>query len=98
MRKLDSDYLIPLSPLDYQVLTALIERPLYGLALIEQCAADSEGVIEPGRGTMYPALKRLEQYHYIAQAGQHPGGGSKPRQLYAITSLGRIFGRITSAP
>lgn len=103
MRKLDPDYLIPFSPLEYQILIALASRPLYGLGVMRQCELDSEGIISPTRGTVYPALKRLERFGYIYAIREEPSQGSKhPRRIYALTPAGKIVfeqetGRLRSA-
>ena len=90
MTALEPEYLIPLSPTDYAIMTALAERPLYGFALTDQCSIDSEGIISLGRGTLYPALKRLEKFGYIACVRQEPGQGSRHRRIYALTDRGRL--------
>jgi DNA-binding PadR family transcriptional regulator len=91
MRKLDPEYLIPISPYDYQVLTALADRPMYGFGLIEQCRSDSEGIIDMPRGTIYPVLKRLEKFGYITVARHEAGQGSAyPRRIFALTATGRL--------
>ena len=91
MRQLDPEYLIPLSPLAYQILLALAGRPLYGFAIMEECQADSEQVINMRPSTLYPALKRLEQFRYIELLREDPPQGSgHSRRVFGLTHIGRL--------
>jgi PadR family transcriptional regulator, regulatory protein PadR len=91
MRKLDPEYLIPLSPINYQIMVALAGRPLYAFALIEECEHDSEHVMDIPAGTMYPALKTLEKLRYIRCVREETGAGSPhPRRIFALTPIGRL--------
>ena len=47
-----------MSPLDYHVLLALSGRALYGYAIKEAVAADSEGAQTPRAGTLYRVIAR----------------------------------------
>ena len=80
---------ITLSKLDTSILVALLERPISGYVIARQCEADSDGVLSVSNGTLFPALKRLEEMNFIHPKGEPVAGPGKPKQVYQITSLGR---------
>ena len=70
------------------ILTALSESPAHGYALarrIEQC---SENALKMREGSLYPALRQMEQNGQIAGEWQvQPSGPA--RKIYTLTAQGQ---------
>ena len=74
-----------LSAKEINVLTQLIEREKYGLALV----ADSEGVLS--RNAIYVLLGRMEDKGLIEgrEEATPPGASGPPRRVYRVTGHGQ---------
>ncbi|GAB2701071.1 PadR family transcriptional regulator [Paenibacillus thermoaerophilus] len=70
------------------LLSLLSQRDMYGYELAQRIEADSEGYLQLGEGTLYPALKRLELQGYVESYWQSSEAGPR-RKYYAITESGR---------
>ncbi|MFB9880510.1 PadR family transcriptional regulator [Planobispora siamensis] len=73
--------------MDALLLSVLEAEPLHGYAIIEALQARSGGVLNVPTGTVYPALRRLEQAGYLASEWATVGG--RKRRTYRLTSAGR---------
>lgn len=70
------------------LLLALLEAgPAHGYAVIEALRAASGGTFDLPTGTVYPALRRLEQDGLVASAWQEPAG-ERRRRVYRLTAKG----------
>lgn len=87
-KSLDSEFLIPLSPNDYQVLVCLAQRPLHGGGIIAYAKELSLDCINLSTGTIYPALRRLNRLQYIYQCNDVPSTSLSPFRIYALTQYG----------
>lgn len=83
---------ITLSALEFHVLLALADGPLYGYALQRAVVAESHGNVAPRAGSLYRVLARLMTWGYAretkarASADEpHPG---LDRKYYALTAAG----------
>ncbi len=81
-----------MSPLDYHVLLALSGGALYGYAIAEAVAADSEGAQTPRAGTLYRVIARLITLGWVRET--RPDGALDPhpglaRRYYGLTPAGR---------
>jgi len=65
------------------VLSLLTEQPLHGYEIIQQITARSGGVWRPSPGSVYPALRLLEDQRLIQ--GEHTDG----RRVFHLTDAGR---------
>lgn len=80
------------SLLEYHVLLALASGPLYGYAVSETIAADSDGALAPRAGTLYRVIARLITTGLVTESvpdelpPPHPGHA---RRYYALTATGR---------
>jgi DNA-binding PadR family transcriptional regulator len=80
------------STLEYHVLLALAQGPLYGYAIKDAVAAESEGTLTPRAGTLYRVLSRaltrglVEETSPAGEAAPHPG---LARRYYGLTRPGR---------
>jgi PadR family transcriptional regulator PadR len=72
--------------LDAMLLAALEGGPQHGYAVIEALRQSSEGRLDLPTGTIYPALRRLEQAGLIAGSWSVVGG--RRRREYRLTAAG----------
>ncbi|GAA3041909.1 PadR family transcriptional regulator [Streptosporangium longisporum] len=73
--------------MDALLLSVLEQEPLHGYAIIEALQARSGGTLNVPTGTVYPALRRLEQAGYLT--GEWATVGGRKRRTYRLTSAGR---------
>jgi PadR family transcriptional regulator, regulatory protein PadR len=77
-----------LTALDEDILTCLLGRELYGLAILDQLNLDRPN--ELSFGSLYPALNRLDKKGYIVGRwgdDAEPLSGAR-RKYYKVTGLG----------
>lgn len=72
--------------LDGLLLAVLEPEPLHGYAVIEALQQQSGGTLSLPTGTVYPALRRLEQAGWIRGSWSTVGG--RKRRTYSLTSSG----------
>ncbi|MEU4836466.1 helix-turn-helix transcriptional regulator [Streptosporangium sp. NPDC023615] len=72
--------------MDALLLSVLEQEPLHGYAIIEALQARSGGALNVPTGTVYPALRRLEQAGYLT--GEWATVGGRKRRTYRLTSAG----------
>jgi DNA-binding PadR family transcriptional regulator len=73
--------------LDALLLAVLEQEPLHGYAVIEAIQRRSGGTLGLPTGTVYPALRRLEDAGWIRGTWSVVGG--RKRRTYALTAAGR---------
>ena len=73
--------------LEMLLLTAIASGAAHGYAIAQTLRSASEGGVDLGDGTIYPALRRLEQAGLIVGAWSEEGG--RRRRSYALTDTGR---------
>ena len=73
--------------LDALLLAALEDGPRHGYAVIEALRQSTSGRLDLPTGTIYPALRRLEQAGLIKGAWSVVGG--RRRREYRLTAAGR---------
>ena len=69
--------------MDALLLSVLEHQPLHGYAIIEALQERSGGELNVPTGTVYPALRRLEQAGYLASEWATVGG--RKRRTYRLT-------------
>ena len=80
-----------LNGLDFHVLLALVDAPLYGYAIRDAVESDSEGVHSPRAGTLYRVIARLMTWGFVEELDPpvneepHPG---RTRRYYGLTPRG----------
>lgn len=77
---------IPLTETIFYILLAL-RTPKHGYAIIQDVSALTAGRVVLGAGTLYGALKTLEQKEWIEVTSVDPG--SRKKKEYRITPAGR---------
>ena len=81
-----------LSTLDYHVLLAMAEGPLYGYAIKEAVETESSGTLTPRAGSLYRVIARLISWGFVTEIEPaeapppHPG---RARKYYGLTAEGR---------
>jgi PadR family transcriptional regulator, regulatory protein PadR len=78
---------VKISLLETRILAALIEEPLNAYQLARQCEADAGFRVGVSNGSLYPALKRLQEGKMIEDYGASKGSANKK---YRLTGVGRL--------
>jgi DNA-binding PadR family transcriptional regulator len=81
----------PLSPQWFQILLALADRDLHGLAITKEVFDRTDGQMHLWPGMLYGALKKLTDaglVDEVAAPRDFTAGGGRPR-FYRITARGR---------
>ena len=79
-----SDSLLPLTPISFEVLLALLDGDLHGYAILQAVEARLAGKLPLRTGTMYRALARLMDEGLIERAGRAQEEDPR-RRNYRIT-------------
>lgn len=74
----------PLTPLSFQILVALADRPRHGYGIIREIERAQGRPLVSSSGTVYLAIQRLEDQGLLASSGTEGR-----RRLYRLTSAGR---------
>ena len=79
------------TPAEFHILLALSDADRHGYAVMQQVAADSDGAVQLGPGTLYTAIKRLLDYGFIREVESRvdPAVDDARRRYYRMTSAGR---------
>lgn len=77
----------PRGHLEFLLLATLAETERHGYALIERLRLKSDGALQLGDGSVYPALHRLEAAGLVASRWDRASG--RRRRVYRLTSAGR---------
>jgi PadR family transcriptional regulator PadR len=73
--------------LDAMLLAVVSAGPRHGYAIIEELRTGSRGTFDLPKGTVYPALHRLEQAGLLT--GTWSTGPGRRRRTYQLTAAGR---------
>jgi len=73
--------------LELLLLAALERGESHGYALIEWLRDRSDGALDLGEGSVYPALHRLERAKLVSGSWQRTAG--RRRRVYRLTKSGR---------
>lgn len=80
-----------MNPLEYHVLLALANGPLYGYAIKDAVAAESGGTLTPRAGSLYRVLARLLTARLVTEVARVPERPAHPgleRRYYGLTAAG----------
>jgi DNA-binding PadR family transcriptional regulator len=75
----------PLSPAGIQILLAVADRDLHGYGIIQAVAAQSQGQVKIGSGTLYDNLKRFMDQGLVCDLHSDAEEG---KRLYRLTAAG----------
>ena len=82
--------LLPLTPPVFHILVALSDGERHGYAIMRQVAADTDGALQLGPGTLYGCLKRMLAAKLIEESDERPDPelDDERRRYYRITDFG----------
>lgn len=84
----DPAELLPLTNLAFHVLLALGDGISHGYRIGKEVERRSRGRLRPGTGSLYQALRRLQDDGLIEEA-EAPEAGDPRRQFFQFTAFGR---------
>lgn len=87
------EHFLPLSPQQFHILLALVDRERHGYGIILDVAERTQGALRLGTGTLYTAIGRLDAQGLVADSGRE----DERRRYYRITPLGRAVLRAETA-
>src|SRR5918993_2165776 len=87
-----ADSVLPLTPISFEVLLALLDGELHGYAILQAVEARLHGKLPLRTGTMYRALARLMDEQLIERVGSAAEDDPR-RRYYRITAHGRTTAR-----
>jgi DNA-binding PadR family transcriptional regulator len=88
-RKLD-----PLPSSAFQILLALVGEDLHGYAIMRQVAAQTDGRMRLGPGTLYSSIRVLLEEGLIEELDERDAGSAdERRRYYRLSSAGRKLAR-----
>ncbi len=70
------------------LLALLTKEPKYGFQMIKELRETTEGFFDLKEGTLYPALRRLEERGFVKSEWIERESGA-PRKYYTLTAKGR---------
>ena len=76
-----------LTDIEYEVLRAMLPRPLHGYGIQKEISAATQGKVKLGFGTLYAALHRLLEDGLIQRESDTNVEG-RLRRSYRVTGLG----------
>ncbi len=73
------------------LLALLAKDEKYGFQILHELRETSNGFFDLKEGTLYPALRRLEERGFVESHWKEPaaGEGGMPRKYYHLTDRGR---------
>src|SRR5688500_16851465 len=82
---------LPLRPVEFVLLLALVEEELHGYALARAIADGTDGTARLEPGNLYRVIKRLVDDGLVAPSMRRPAADSEDerRRYYRITPLGQ---------
>jgi DNA-binding PadR family transcriptional regulator len=87
-----SSSLLPLTPIAFEILLALVEEDRHGYAILQAVDGRLRGKLPLRTGTLYRALARLVEDGLIEELESAPGTDER-RRTYRITRHGRTLMR-----
>ena len=86
----DTAELLPLKPVDLQLLLALAGEELHGYGLVLAIERATDGLLKLDPGNLYRVIKRLLDDGLVAESlARRESAGEERRRYYRITPLGR---------
>ncbi|RPI86648.1 MAG: PadR family transcriptional regulator, partial [Chloroflexi bacterium] len=81
----------PLTTAVFHILLALVDRERHGYAIMQEVAANSQGKLQMGPGTLYGSIKRMLEAKLIEETEDRPDPelDDERRRYYRISDIGR---------
>jgi len=88
---IDPEQLLPLTPAVFHILLALADRERHGYAIMQEVAADTQGQVQMGPGTLYGTIKRMIALGLVEESDERPDPAldDERRRYYRLTAGGR---------
>src|SRR4051794_10844374 len=87
------DALLPLTPISFEIILALLEEDRHGYAILQAVEARLAGTLPLRTGTMYRALARLLEEKLIERVDGDAAGDDPRRRYYRVTAHGRTVAK-----
>ena len=86
----DPRHLLPLRPVDFLLLLALVEQEQHGYGLAQAIAEATDGLVHLEPGNLYRVIKRLADDGLIAESARRPAPelDDERRRYYKLTAAG----------
>jgi DNA-binding PadR family transcriptional regulator len=84
---------LPLTPHQFHILLALVDRSRHGYGVIQDVDRRTAGALRLGTGTLYTAIARLVELGLLAETDR----ADERRRYYQLTTLGRAVLRAETA-
>src|SRR5215212_1059763 len=86
----DPKQFLPLRPVDFLVLLALVDHEQHGYGLAREIAESTHGVVQLEPGNLYRVIKRLADDGLIAPSNRRPAPDldDERRRYYKLTPAG----------
>ena len=87
----DPQNFLPLTPADFNILLALADGEKHGYGIMQEIAANTDGKLRLGPGTLYGAIKRLVENDLIEESAERPDPAhdDERRRYYRLTEFGK---------
>jgi DNA-binding PadR family transcriptional regulator len=88
------DQLLPLPPVTFHILLALLDEERHGYAVIQDVEARTEGELRLSAGTLYRSIARMVEQGLIAEVARRRSAVDDPRRrYYRLTPFGTAVAR-----
>jgi DNA-binding PadR family transcriptional regulator len=84
-----TDDFLPLAPATLHILLSLAGEKMYGYAIMQEVARQSEGRVKLGPGTLYDNLQRLMKHGLVEEVAVRGEEDTSRRRYYRLTGMGR---------
>ena len=93
-RQTDVDALLPLKPVELELLLALVDEERHGYGLVQQIAQRTNGLVQLEPGNLYRVIKRLLADGLVQESSRRTvSEGAERRRYYRLTAHGaRVVG------
>jgi len=83
--------MLPLTPAVFHIILALADKERHGYAIMQEIAANTQGKVRMGPGTLYGSIKRMIAANLIEESDERPDPDldDARRRYYRLTELGR---------
>jgi len=87
----DVEELLPLTPLSFHILLALVETDRHGYGILKEIERRTDGQMKTASGALYLAAVRLQDSGLIEESDERPDPelDDRRRRYYRLTDLGR---------
>jgi DNA-binding PadR family transcriptional regulator len=88
------DQLLPLPPVTFHILLALLDEERHGYAIIQDVETRTEGELRLSAGTLYRSIARMVEQGLISEVTKRRAADDDPRRrYYRLTPFGIAVAR-----